>query len=343
MLKLRFFGVGNGDSILIEFPNGQLGLIDSCISPKTMKPAAWEYIYDKHLAFCCMTHPHRDHYAGLLDILKCPNIKVDEFWYALSDIDEVIPTLNWVAVPDGDNSASKWRREREVGEIIDIFDWIWGETPTSFAREFTDVHYREFGDAKIIIFGPDIACWKKYKKRLVQQRNRGIPLKRKYENAISMVILIKYGQHLTWLLGDILKNPLQNLVQRHQEFLPDHVKSWGIKASILKIPHHGAKDAWFPQVSDIFTSCNKEDIIVFSAAGDERHPHPEVREYWSETGKRVYGTWAEIRESESKGIGTWALDSIADIAQPLGYREPTDIVVLINKDGLISVENESKD
>lgn len=341
MLKIRFLGVGNGDSILIEFPDGQLGLVDSCKSPNTKLPAAWEFIYGKQLSFCCMTHPHRDHYAGLLDILKCPKIKVDKFWYSLSDIDDVIPTLNWIAVPDGDNSASKSRREQEVGGVIDLFDWIWDETPASFARELTDVHYRKFGEVDIIIFGSDPICWRVYKRRLVRQRNSGLPLRRSYENAISMAILIKYGERLIWLLGDILRRPLRNLIGRHQQFVPDELKSWGIKASVFKVPHHGAKNAWFQEVSDLFTLCDKDDVIVFSASGDEKHPHRKVTEYWRETGKRLYGTWAEIEAPSPTSAESWALDSISDIVQPLNEREPRDIVVVITDNGEITIEHDS--
>ena len=260
MLKLTFFGVGNGDSILIEFPNGQLGMVDSCNSSILKKPAVWNHILDTNLAFCCMTHPHRDHYAGFLDILKSPRIKVDEFWYALSDLDVIMDAYNCVLVRCGiDTSATLSREEERTGALIDLFTFVCNRDQGISAKEFTDVHYRSFGDVEMVIFGPAPECWKQYKERLIEKRKRGELLKRDYENAISVVLLIKYGNHLVWLLGDILEQPMLNIPARQEKCLPKKTREWGVCASVIKIPHHGAKNAWFSGMAKMLTSCDKRN------------------------------------------------------------------------------------
>lgn len=77
-LKIKIFNVGHGDCILLEFPNGELGLIDSQI-PRGLKscPAIELIEKKKHLKFLCLTHPHSDHFRGMLQILENSQIKID--------------------------------------------------------------------------------------------------------------------------------------------------------------------------------------------------------------------------------------------------------------------------
>lgn len=70
-LRLHFFDVGHGDSILIKTPLNKVAIIDSN-KYKGYIPAL---IYlQKHkireLAFICLTHPHSDHFRGLLEIIS---------------------------------------------------------------------------------------------------------------------------------------------------------------------------------------------------------------------------------------------------------------------------------
>ena len=85
-LAMFFLNVGDGDSIVIRFPEeaGALtfGVIDSYKGDKTvalidaLSPAAMT----PRLRFVCATHPHLDHIAGLRKVLTTFAGRVDEFW-----------------------------------------------------------------------------------------------------------------------------------------------------------------------------------------------------------------------------------------------------------------------
>jgi len=75
-LKIHFLDVGEGDSILIEAPNGEKALIDAgnlITGSKVVKYLNKKNIYDlDHLIF---THPHLDHIGGAFFILQMIEVK----------------------------------------------------------------------------------------------------------------------------------------------------------------------------------------------------------------------------------------------------------------------------
>ncbi|HMU03495.1 MAG TPA: hypothetical protein PJ990_07710 [Saprospiraceae bacterium] len=84
MIESILLGGGNGfgESILMVFPNGDIGIIDSCINPKTKKALSLEYLdeniltYDK-VKFVILTHFHQDHYTGISQIINlCDNVEI---------------------------------------------------------------------------------------------------------------------------------------------------------------------------------------------------------------------------------------------------------------------------
>ncbi|MFH1662156.1 MAG: ComEC/Rec2 family competence protein [Candidatus Falkowbacteria bacterium] len=70
-LEVDFLDVGQGDAILIKSPYGQNILIDGgpddkIISELSNNLAFW----DKRIDLMILTHPHDDHVAGLIDVIK---------------------------------------------------------------------------------------------------------------------------------------------------------------------------------------------------------------------------------------------------------------------------------
>jgi len=85
-LVLTFLSVGQGESILVNFPNGKRMLIDGGGSPsetswdigeKLLAPALWKMGIDS-LDYLVLTHPHPDHIRGLNYVAS--NFTVGEFW-----------------------------------------------------------------------------------------------------------------------------------------------------------------------------------------------------------------------------------------------------------------------
>jgi competence protein ComEC len=85
-LSLTFFSIGQGESILIYFPNGKKMLVDGGgslgdnvwdVGERLLAPALWKMGVDR-LDYLVLTHPHPDHIQGLNYVAA--NFKIGEFW-----------------------------------------------------------------------------------------------------------------------------------------------------------------------------------------------------------------------------------------------------------------------
>lgn len=75
-LEVVFFDVGQGDSIFIESPDGFQVLIDGGPDLSVLEKLGQEMpFYDRTIDLIVLTHPHRDHLSGLLEVLKRYEVK----------------------------------------------------------------------------------------------------------------------------------------------------------------------------------------------------------------------------------------------------------------------------
>ena len=346
MLRLHFFGVGDGDCIVVELPDGRVGLVDSSLRPGAGLSPAASLLEGKPLAFCCLTHAHADHYSGMLEVLKAANIpksRQDEstFWYSLSDLDEVFEELFNPEIDGEDNDLSESERERELGSLLDLFEWVHDTCPDGFAECIMNVTHRRFQDVHFTLVGPSPPSWNRYRKYLARQRRRQLPVSTQYANRISMTILLTYGDRRIWLLGDLSGAPLRRLEKRVWAATPSGACA-SVQASVLKVPHHGAKNGWFPEIADRLTRCDPNDHIIFSANGSH-HPQVDVFNAWRGTGKRILTTWAMDPAQPPGSFGGWASDAVNAVSEEIVDYVPRDVVVTIHSDGRIDREYQAVD
>ncbi|NLX61543.1 MAG: MBL fold metallo-hydrolase [Tissierellia bacterium] len=70
-LRVHYIDVGQGDSIYIELPNGEIALIDG--GPKSSEEALLNYLDEQgveKIDYLVATHPHEDHIGGLVGVIK---------------------------------------------------------------------------------------------------------------------------------------------------------------------------------------------------------------------------------------------------------------------------------
>ncbi len=71
LLEVTFFDVGQGDAILIETPKRHQILIDGGPDSTILEKLGKEIpFWDRSIDLIILTHPERDHMAGLLEVLK---------------------------------------------------------------------------------------------------------------------------------------------------------------------------------------------------------------------------------------------------------------------------------
>lgn len=70
-LVVHFVDIGQGDSIFIQFPNGETSLIDA--GPKVSSDIIVNYLKEmkvEKIDYLIATHPHEDHIGGLPEVIK---------------------------------------------------------------------------------------------------------------------------------------------------------------------------------------------------------------------------------------------------------------------------------
>lgn len=75
-LSVAVLNIGQGDSILIQTPEHKNILIDAGLSGKIVEELGKQFgFFDKTIDLFIITHPDRDHYAGILDVMQKYTIK----------------------------------------------------------------------------------------------------------------------------------------------------------------------------------------------------------------------------------------------------------------------------
>ena len=113
--KIIFFNIGQGDSALIKFDDGEKMLID-CGSDKKILSKLGLYLpfYDRTIDYLLISHFDLDHYGGCVDVLKRYDVKniitngdekgYDSYWLAWDEVSraenaDIIPittSRSWV-------------------------------------------------------------------------------------------------------------------------------------------------------------------------------------------------------------------------------------------------------
>ncbi|HSR89589.1 MAG TPA: MBL fold metallo-hydrolase [Candidatus Udaeobacter sp.] len=74
--QVTFFDIGQGDSALIQFGNGQKMLVDCGPDKKILAKLGQALpFYDRTIDYVLATHPDLDHYGGCVDVLKKYKVK----------------------------------------------------------------------------------------------------------------------------------------------------------------------------------------------------------------------------------------------------------------------------
>ncbi len=184
-LKVTFIDVGQGDSILVEFPGHKKMLIDGGgffsdsfdVGERVLSPFLWKKGIKK-IDYLVLSHSHPDHLNGLVSVAR--NFKVREFWESLS------PTENY----------SHEELQRNLSPSV-LHLWMFR------------------GDSRLIN-GTSID--------ILHPEESRLPFG-SIENDSSMVLRLSYGQTSFLFTGDIEQEAEQNIWENITVLKSDILKS----------------------------------------------------------------------------------------------------------------------
>jgi beta-lactamase superfamily II metal-dependent hydrolase len=281
MLKVHFFNVGHGDSILLEFanPDPKFILVDSKRIKKSgieVNPA-FDFLKKrgvKRLEAIVVTHLHFDHYLGIEDFIKnfeIGKLVVPPFYHVESknvkkDIfDKLRKKLEDVA--DKTDSKEIENRLKSLGHIL------------SFILKNEDKVETANGKEEILRFPniPELDC----RVYLPLTKMKGVLYQKikdekfNYDiwpemNDMSLAISVEYLGYKTLLSGDATKRQFQD----HQR----QMATAGVKnlaTDVLKVSHHGSRENCSEEIfSYVFRNNGRDKYSIVSANG-RSHPHKE--------------------------------------------------------------------
>ena len=210
---VHFVDVGQGDSSVITFPNGQTMMIDA--GPKSGQNMLLEYIRDnvkivnnnQVIDYLVLTHPDSDHSGGMCAIFQ--NFDVKQFYRPniASKSEDDVQFVATSTVNEYDEVINASKNEKGLATII-----------------INQNHTLNIGDVKVEILSP--------------LRIYSTP------NSMSPVIKISYLGKSFLFAGDIQKDAENDMLKNYSTLLD---------SDVLKVAHHGSNtsssDQFIAQVS----------------------------------------------------------------------------------------------
>lgn len=276
MLKIDFYESGDGETIVLTFPGGGIGIVDAHPSLPGTRPDILDLIRGKTVHFVCLTHPHRDHGVDLIRVLE-NRPDINAFWHTVSDVCVTVflqqDAMNYSNYPSACREAVERMKRGWAEFLVDLYGAV-AENKIPRHQLRNDLRPEVIDKVKIHVLGPD----EKMAQRFVQAQNTRLSSDFKTElpdpNLLSAILALEYGGVVVLLGADALKENWRSATRLFFELkLP--------KAAILKVPHHGASNALQMNPRrhehsylDICSRTPRAKSVLF--AGDAKHPDSNV-------------------------------------------------------------------
>lgn len=237
-LHMIFCDVGQGDAILIIFPNGQDMLIDGGPNNRVLSCLGNNRpFYDRTLDLVMATHPQEDHIGGLVEVVKRYNVK--HF---------VIPAVSHTSM----TFSNLWSHLKQK------------QVPIQFVFKGEKII---INNVKMNILWPDKQWLEKqftHEDSSNENSFSGMITTKTDLNSFSVNLHLQYGQFDALFTGDG-DNKIQGLLGQLELAAIDS------SIDVLKVPHHGSKTA----LNQLFLSQLKPLFSVIQV-GKNSYGHPNA-------------------------------------------------------------------
>ncbi|MCK4385055.1 MAG: MBL fold metallo-hydrolase [candidate division Zixibacteria bacterium] len=262
---IHVLNVGHGDSIILELPDNNWGLVDCFKTNAEIEPPALTFLKArnvKKLKFVCLTHPHYDHCRGMLDILEyftSGEREIEYFW------DFGIDKKKLKYFKNGFGS------EKEYRELLSLYDFILKKV-----AEDKRIKYRILGEGTdcsncLDIESLRIKSYAPISTDILSYFEKWGKDKTIDENLLSIVLVIIYGD-TNIVLGADTKS-WEEILKAWSEDCKDARRK--PKFHFVKVSHHGSKHGNHKGLWKSFIE-RKKSVAVISTGCKYGSPHKET-------------------------------------------------------------------
>lgn len=303
-VHIAVFGPGYGESIIFYVPEVGWGIIDCCkykIKEKWCNPPL-DFLKEnqiKKLAFVILTHPHEDHFSGLAEVMDFFMGSIDTVaYYSGSGLREYI---NYLAASEalGDPKGLQ-----KFGNVMKKFKEA--EKKGSRRCLINDTTYlidKKIHGSSIKVKGlsPSPASIDAYQNifyEALPKREGELldPSLDKYQNLVSSAFLFCIND-LTFILGGDVENgktPNTGWKGICSNFSSE------LASKVIKVPHHGSKNAFSQETWEHFSNKGKP-ISIITPYNKSCLPKKEILEKISEYSSVIVIT-SDIRFDKPKRV-----------------------------------------
>src|SRR3989442_3430455 len=251
-LQVHVLDVGpiEGDSILIISPTGKSVLIDAgdTSKGKVVLDALKRYKVE-HLNYFIAAHPHPDHIGGAAEVLKAT--KVDFVVDNGVDLSAPAPAAAGNRTPTKKTPPpAVVKKGKSPTGFFDQYKDAVAQTGAQYEKAEPGKKYDLGGGAILTVLAPSEPFFTKD-----QMKTGGNDT-----NANSIVLRLDYGDFSMLFMGDAEAQTEQRLLSKNLE----------LKATIVKIAHHGSKYA----TSEDFVKRAHPEAAIISDGAWNRYGHP---------------------------------------------------------------------
>lgn len=262
---------GFGECIILEFPENEYGIIDSCTNSKTNRPIPLEYLEDRgcnleNVKFIVLTHFHQDHYMGLDQIINsCKNAIFFTSSALVCD-----PFKMLLSILLGINSNCN-----PYLEFQKIIDTVTKLNKNIFTLNDSSRSIYDKNNIEVNVHSPnthtELYFQNKYKNIINELNNNYafIPPKKDF-NLQSIVISINTGSTKILLGADLEFHSIPDIgweAAFQNIYLNDHL------FSMFKIPHHGSINGYNKVEWDKIL--NDNSILKLTPSKRHNLPNPD--------------------------------------------------------------------
>jgi hypothetical protein len=244
-LRLTVFDVGDGLCLLVRSPGGRYGVIDTCVRPgggvhPILDHLAAEGV--RELSFLCLTHPHRDHFTGMLPLIEQRDCRILEFWHTVSDLDLVMSFWNQVPEYTGWDDLSAHYARENVEELVRALSAVFADTGIRKRRLHCGVRLPKLDGVDVHCLGPHPARQESYVAQLADRGGRFETLDKRHVNDLSAVLLLQYGSAAVLLPADLPGGNWEDIMQELSAIGCETPTA----ARVFGAAHHGSVDGIVP-------------------------------------------------------------------------------------------------
>ena len=260
---IHVFNVDHGDSIILELPDNNWAVVDCYKTGAQIESPALTFLKEKkveRLKFVCLTHPHFDHFHGMLEIFKyfsSDERGIEYFWGFGIGKKELKYFKN------------QFGTKQEYRELRDLYDFI--------IKKAKDkrIKYRILGEGtdclnieslKIKSYAPISRDVLEYFEKWGGDRTRT-----KDENLLSVVLIITYGDTNVVLGADTIS--WKEILKAWSEDCEREIRK--LRFHFVKVSHHGSKDGNHEELWNSFTEGEKS-VAVISTGFKYGLPHKDT-------------------------------------------------------------------